>query len=578
MIKKPLSEYLTLDSRPKIYLILVFVSLILLFYSVWQVKPVIVSPYDPLGLASHLPPYYWIGLALIVATSIFAFLDRELRKDAIFIIILIAVGLFLTGISVFVYESIREPTVYYPFSEVYNLLAARHIDIANPVHIGTYYSWPAYHFISASIVEITQAGFGFVRYGPLFWMLCFVLITYSTGKRLELAPNHCFLLSFLVLSSWVAGYAGAYNPRTLGMLFYLFVFMLLLTPRRTVAETGVSVLLFSALVLSHGLHSLVVLPPLILLSIYRKEPRFVILFIVILSAWTIYQAPSGIMIGIRMLTDPFKAFLELPQLAYPAASVMSRTVLRYSMLSYLAIYAALVTASAILLLKRRIMGQRRKQVISLFCWSIGVALVLALSYGTEGPYRIYILCLLPATGIIVLSFAGRRVITALMVTVMCLFAALNLPANHCGDIHWGQVLTSELKGVEFLAVKIEPKPSWVPRSYYNAPGGDQLIIHKDTSQLLVSNMDDSRLPKGPGGVDTTPLSGINYVVISKQGNDVQLYKWRNSSSAAWPETEDGQRANLLYNNGYFQIYENPQWESWLKSHPEWENWLRFKHF
>ena len=67
--------------RRKIYLILVFVSLTLLFYSSWQVRPVIVEPYDPVGLVSHLALGYWIGLALLVIVSAFAFLDRELRHE-----------------------------------------------------------------------------------------------------------------------------------------------------------------------------------------------------------------------------------------------------------------------------------------------------------------------------------------------------------------------------------------------------------------------------------------------------------------------------------------------------------------
>ena len=45
---KVLQHYLSLSSRQKIYLILVFASLILLFYSVWQVKYVIVDLSDTL--------------------------------------------------------------------------------------------------------------------------------------------------------------------------------------------------------------------------------------------------------------------------------------------------------------------------------------------------------------------------------------------------------------------------------------------------------------------------------------------------------------------------------------------------
>ena len=54
----------TITKRQKIYLILAFVSLILLFLAVWQAKWIIVEPEAPLGLVSYLPLTYWIGFVI----------------------------------------------------------------------------------------------------------------------------------------------------------------------------------------------------------------------------------------------------------------------------------------------------------------------------------------------------------------------------------------------------------------------------------------------------------------------------------------------------------------------------------
>ncbi len=54
-MKFAMMDRLAPDLRQKIYLILVFTSLIFLFYSAWQVRPVIVEVEAPLGLASYLP-------------------------------------------------------------------------------------------------------------------------------------------------------------------------------------------------------------------------------------------------------------------------------------------------------------------------------------------------------------------------------------------------------------------------------------------------------------------------------------------------------------------------------------------
>ena len=77
-----LQRRLLLPSRLKLYLIIAFASLIPFFYSVAQIAYVISEPSDLLGLASHFTVAYWIGLALILISSILVFLDKELKKDA----------------------------------------------------------------------------------------------------------------------------------------------------------------------------------------------------------------------------------------------------------------------------------------------------------------------------------------------------------------------------------------------------------------------------------------------------------------------------------------------------------------
>jgi len=72
-----LPRNLSISSRSKLYIILVLISLTLFFYSVSQIAYVICEPSDLFGLASHFTPIYWIGLALLILCSIFAFLDKE---------------------------------------------------------------------------------------------------------------------------------------------------------------------------------------------------------------------------------------------------------------------------------------------------------------------------------------------------------------------------------------------------------------------------------------------------------------------------------------------------------------------
>lgn len=534
--------------RRKIYLILVFVSLTLLFYSSWQVRPVIVEPYDPVGLVSHLALGYWIGLALLVIVSAFAFLDRELKKDAIFISILLALGLFLMVITLFVYENAVDPEIYYPFGEVRNLLAADHLDIANPPALICYWSWPTLHFISASILEITgleltEVGHGLVKYGPLFFMLCFVFITYSIGKRFGLTPNHCFLLSCLSLSSWL--FIFEYTSRALGIILFLLLFMLLLTPKRTAAHTLAVILIFSALVLTHGLTALAVIPGLLLLFIYRKEPRFVALFIAIFGAWYMYQVPLAIEGGVNVWLKPMQDIFHYAETeTYYLPASPARAVSRYSVLSYVALYGVLTIGSIILLLWRRITGERRKQVISLFCWSIPIGLLIFGGY-EQIMIRGYVFLIVPAVCITVLSFSRWRL---LMVALMVLCVAAYLPANYAGQVSGEQILTTEVKGTEFFALKVRPN-----RVYYYGYS-PAMIIYYDPA--LIKLPMQTLAGATPGEIDFSVMDDLRYIVMSKQGTNFKLYAWGKDPTAAWPQNKVGKRADLIYNNGYFQIYLN----------------------
>lgn len=546
-MSEAVQRYLPLHLRQKIYLIIVFVSLILLFYSIWQVKPVYVEPEAPLGLISYLTPGYWLGLALIVVTSIFAFLDRELKKDAIFILILIALGLFLLGIRVFVEENALDGDSYYPVSEVFNLLAAHRLDLVNPPNIATYYSWPAIHFISASLLEVTGVDLiPLMKYTPLYWILCFVLITYAIGKRLGLTPNSCFLLSFLVVSSWLVPFAGFYYPRLPAMILFLLLFMLLLAPRRTVAESVLVMLIFGALLLSHGLTSLAVLPGLIVLSVYRKDYRFVALFFAIFGAWYMYQASGAMEAGVEAFLTPLKNVIEISQIErYQPASATGRYFARYSHLSYVVLYGVLMIGSAILLLRQKITGERRKQVIALFAWIIGVGLLVFWGHG-GAAWRVYVYCIVPMVCIVALSFSSRK----LLIPLMCLFVALFPMANYSALAGFGQVTTSGLKGAQFFALEVKPGQRYF--AHFNAK---QTLYH-DPNLIRVGIVVSKDFVRELEEGDVSPLDEYRYVVFSKLISDQVRFEWGEDPYLAWPQTEGGRRADLIYNSGYFQIYEN----------------------
>ena len=539
-------------SRRKIYLIFAFISLILLIISIRQIYPVMIEVNDPLGLASHLTASYWIGLALMILVSITAFLDRDLNHDVIFLILLISLGLFLFGIGVFAYENARIPDVYYPISEVNLVLTNHHIDIASPESLFTnlYYSWPVVHFISASLLSITGIGLTFVKYVPLFYILMIILITYSIGQRLEMKPNRCFLLSFLVLSSWQIMYH--YAPNALGAMLYLVIMIFLIFWKSTKANISIIILLLGTLAMTHGLSLLATAAGLVILAIYKRKTIFIVitaLFILGFAGWMMYAARQAVGISLTALLDfPLFHLRQATEMArYTLPSATARAVARYAQLSYVAIWGIPVIISVVLLLRRRITGKLRQQVLPFIFFAIGPALLVFLNYG-QMLYRVYVFCLIPVVCIIVLSLAGRRLARVLMIVLICVLPFINLLATYAVDVSWPQVLTTELRGGRFFALEVEPKPTdkyfcpnYNPVFYYNSKWQEAHIsIPPDINEKI----------------DISFLDKQNYVILSRQASNTMNFERGEDLYSTWPQTEAGEKTDLIYDNGSYQIYRN----------------------
>ncbi len=532
------------NSRLKLYLIFVFISVILLFVSIWQAKPIIAEPDDFFGLASHFTLCYWIGLALLLFCSILAFLDNNLKRDYVFIFILIALGLFLYGIGVYGVDNTMNPRDLGTTAEVSNLLATHHIYPTEPHHVFTYLDWPVKHFLSASLMLLPGLDLDFVKYAPLFWMLCFILITYCIGKRLGLAANRCFLLSLLPFSSYWLIQAD-YSPQGIAYILYLLCFMLIVAPRRSTGESIIAILTFSALVLTHPFTPAVVLLALVALSIYRREVGLLPLFVIILLAWYMYQAIGAFESSVTGLwSNPFTQFFRMAGVErYVAAKPLPALVNRYMQLSYLGIYGVGVVLALVLTILRG--SEARRRVMPALCWLVGVVLASLIGYGGELETRLFIFSILPASGIILLSLSSRKLLIGLMV----IFVVLSPLTRYGSAVTYGQVPTTELAGAKFLALEVKPETNF----FYGYDDG--MMSFYDPN--LIS------LPKGVlaslyfGSRNEPNLSVIDnydYVIISKQTRDRSLWASGIDPYQDWLQTETGKRAHLIYNNGYYQIY------------------------
>ena len=542
-----LQSNLSGDSRLKLYIILILMSLTLFFYAVSQIAYVICEPSDLFGLASHFTPVYWIGLVILVICAVFVFLDKEVNSDALNLFILLVLGLFLFGVATLVQENVRHPTVYTNLADVRNMLATGHTDIAGPHALSYYRVWPAAQFLHASTLLVTDLDFiDWLRFAPFIWFVSFTFLTYAIGKHLALPRNSCFLISFLALASyWM--FQSDLAQQGMAVLLLLPSFILLATPepRQTVSIRILAIICFVALVLTHGLTSLGLLLAMVVFSIYRKgrgeAVPLALLFSIIWSSWYVYQATAAFTLGVkRWMSAPWEYIFTMGThvegLYEPTHTTASALITQYTQLSYIFIYGILAIVAFVYLFRGKISPEKCPWLMVLILWIAGLA-VSGLIYPNREMYtRLYILGLVPVLGIILLVFSNRK----LLVHLMLLAALLILPARYGTEGAYGQIFSSELAGTKFFVQHARDTNPWF---FYRA--GDQGV-------LPFYNPEVKTWPTRWFATDM-PIEAFDeasYVLASGHGGIRYEYIDR------WMQSVRGERASLVYVNNDFIIYES----------------------
>ena len=533
--------------KSKIYIIFVFLGMLLLFYSMSEIKPVMVNINDPLGMISHLKPAYWIGYILIIICSMRLYFDRDIQNDSVYVMYLIAIGLLLFGLPIFTEENARFAWSYHPAGEVKSILETGTIGNITQYPLGSYRSWPTTHMVSAFIISMTGINTDdLVKYMPIFWVLSVTLVTYSVGKLLNLPANSCFLVSIFVISSfWTINYY--YGPPSLAYILYLLFFMsiIYLYRRYSIANTIFMILTFVATIMTHMLTSMVLIvsffiSSIFIQSIYKKRIRFIILFTVIFIGWHIYFATMMFDLGIKEFIKQVidgDLFSTFGTEKYNTGTTLIREIIHYSRISYLGIYIIFMMVAAIFYIKDRVRKEYKEPIRICFLWFVGVLMFLAFRYGPEIDDRVYIFSLLPMALIIIMTF-DRKIVSILAV----LLIALHIPA-HYGTESFDMTYTTDLRGSKFLASKLGPDDSV---NYYFAP----FIRYYNFQFVNSRGFDDV----GYYNPNDKSLEGSTYIISSDQLNNYLIYVFGVNKIQNW--LKDDKKSVLLYDNGYYHIYKN----------------------
>ncbi|NJD78614.1 MAG: hypothetical protein FIB08_16220 [Candidatus Methanoperedens sp.] len=566
-----MKERFNYESR--IYIFTALTSIVLLFYSIWEIKPVLVDINDFLGLLSHLTLAYWIGYILIVLFSIRLYLDKQIKHDSIYLLYLVAIGLFLFGVPIFAEDNVRFPWSYYPAGEVKTVLETKYVNSSSDYPLMTYRSWPAMHFTSASILYMTNIKIeDLLKYMPLFWLLSVILITFSIGKRLRLSSSQSFLASFLILASFWTG-LYYYGPPSLAYLFYLLLFMFIVAFSKTtpgtspgeinksenidfikdksrITQTILIFVTYITLLTTHILTPIALISSFIFSSPYiqtfhKKRTQFIMLFLILFGAWYVYFAPVMFETGVKEFIRQAAAldlFNFIKTEKYDAGAFLTRWIVHYSRLFYMGIYAIAMIIASIFYITGRI--KEDKELVKIcFFWFFGLLVLFAFSYGrNEIDDRIFLFSLVPMVYIITLTY--NRKILAILAILLIIF---HMPA-HYGTESFDSIRTTELRGANFFATNavFDSRETYFSMwdtfiDYYNP----------ERIKVLWRTMPVTDKP------DPSIIDNTTYIINSDGSHNFLFYSFGSDPLRERIQLNQG-NLSLFYNNGHYQVYKNNQ--------------------
>lgn len=560
--------------EPKVYIIFVLLGIALLLHNVNEIRPVVVNMGN-LGLSSYLTISYWIGFILVILFSVALFLDKKEKSDSIYLIYLIAVELFLFGVSTFTEENARFSYSYYPAGEVKTVIDTKSISHIDEYPVQTYYSWPGTHVISTFMIYFTGISVdNLIKYMPIFWTFILIFVTYNIGKLIKLKANQCFMISFLVLSSfWTMNYY--YGPPSVAYILYLLFFVsIILMYRMDNNEYGdkyynkylvenviLMVLVFISVVITHMLTSITLIVAFLSASrfifsymrqlfpsiieeptgfLYQNSGKFLILFIAIFIGWHAYFTPSVFNMGTRDLMRQITEgtmFSVFQSEKYSFGTTLTRQVIHYSRIAYMVIYAIIMTIATIIYAKGGIKDEYKKFIKICYLWFAGVLIILSFRYGAEIDDRVYMFSLVPMALIIIMTFSNRTIAVLAVVLI-----AFHLPA-HYGTESYDMVYTTELKGSEFIS-KIN---NYDTINYYYGS-----LIKYYSPEFAHSNRKGVGYDQGIYNPDDKSLDQSTYIIDSKQMSNYLLYIYGVDKIPVY--LQKGDKLGLLYDNGYYSVY------------------------
>jgi len=413
---------------------------------------------DVLSMARLLPPTYWVGLALLLASTIIWYFGGE-TKAFHFLLVALWMGYLFLGPE-FMEAHPRAVSSYGQAWGIGYVLEGRERDFL-------YFPWLGFHYMFAMLVRLTDIGYlAMIRVGSLVMYLTLALGLICFFGRV-LPDRKSILVATLAVLAMFAVTAVSFTPHQMAFSLMLFGFSFLASlDASPVVNRGVLIGIFCAILITHGLSALVVVYVAAMAALARWKPSAVgrwspstaslsLLFATLFVGWLLYSSDFWFASAVRAFRDG--VLREPIAFASPFGHVSPARAGRaeVSLLTFTFLAVLLVWLVSVMARRRFWNGLRRERFFPLLVVSGLPVLIMGTGNFTyEGLFRTFLYASPFLAWFLARESVARKSAAAFLVLLLGLGFVL-LYAREFEELPTSQ----QFAGANFLVDAAEPNAS-----------------------------------------------------------------------------------------------------------------------
>jgi len=536
-----------------LFLTVVFVSGCLL---VWSTLSTSIDRVDlgVLSMARLLPPTYWVGFALLLASTIIWYFGGE-TKTFHFLLVALWMGYVFVGPELMEAHP-RAVASYGQAWGVEYVLEGREREFL-------YFPWLGFHHTFAMLVELTDIGYlAMMRVGSVVLYLSLAVGLIAFFGRV-LPDKKSILLAILAILAMLELYGIGFTPHQMAFVLMLFGFSFLASlDASPVLNRLVLIGIFCAILITHGLSALLVVYVAAMAALARWKPSAVgrwspstaslsLLFAILFVGWILYSSDfwfSRAAIAFRdtVLLEP-SAFTSPFSHASPAGAGRAEVALLN--LAFLAVL--LVWLVSVVARRGFWNGLRRDRLFPLLAVSGLPVLIMGTgSFTYEGFMRVFLFGSLFVAWFLARESVARRSAGAFLVLLLGLGFVI-LYAREFEELPTSQ----QFAGANFLVDASVPNASVIQGDCLH-PGAITNTIDAPETSCAYPN------PAKPQTQQVPDVSEFTFGVLSDMGERTVSFSF--AFGKPWWES----LRNSVQREGFAKIYSNGGYDVFARQSPQ----------